>query len=173
MAANATQIALFPGFAHSDVDVGDGITIHCAHGGSGPPLLLHPRLSADACDLAQGRAALAQDYSVVCPDLRGYGDSSKPAGVAGSLELLEARDGTRPGAADAIVRIRALRRRRTRSRRTGRASDGARSSRRRDAALRARHLADAHDVRADDDGVRACLLPLVLPDPARAAIRRR
>jgi hypothetical protein len=38
MTANATLIELFPGFAHSTVPVGDGISIHCAHGGSGPPL---------------------------------------------------------------------------------------------------------------------------------------
>ena len=82
MGANATQLQLFPGFAHSDVDVGDGITIHCAHGGNGPPLLLihgYPQTHAIWHKVA-GR--LAQHYSVVCPDLRGYGDSSKPAGVA-------------------------------------------------------------------------------------------
>ena len=82
MGANATQIQLFPGFAHSNVDVGDGITIHCTHGGNGPPLLLihgYPQTHAIWHKVA-GR--LAQDYSVVCPDLRGYGDSSKPAGLA-------------------------------------------------------------------------------------------
>ena len=90
MGANATQLQLFPGFAHSDVNVsasadvndGDGITIHCAHGGNGPPLLLihgYPQTHAIWHKVA-GR--LAQDYSVVCPDLRGYGDSSKPVGLA-------------------------------------------------------------------------------------------
>ena len=36
----------------------------------------------------------------------------------------------------------------------------------------ARHRADARDVRADDRGLRARLLALVLPDPARAACPR-
>ena len=40
MGATAAQIELFPGFAHSTVAVGGDISIHCAHGGSGPPLLL-------------------------------------------------------------------------------------------------------------------------------------
>jgi haloacetate dehalogenase len=43
MGANAIGIELFPGFAHSTVPVGNAgedITIHCAHGGNGPPLLL-------------------------------------------------------------------------------------------------------------------------------------
>ena len=82
MGANATQLQLFPGYAHSNVDVGDGIAIHCAHGGNGPPLLLihgYPQTHAIWHKVA---ARLAQDYSVVCPDLRGYGDSSKPAGLA-------------------------------------------------------------------------------------------
>jgi len=48
------------------------------HGGSGPPVLLlhgHPRTHT-----TWHRAAplLAQDHTVVCPDLRGYGESSKP-----------------------------------------------------------------------------------------------
>ncbi len=48
------------------------------HGGSGPPLLLlhgHPQTYVMWHLLAP---RLAQDFTVVCPDLRGYGDSSKP-----------------------------------------------------------------------------------------------
>ena len=79
--ANPAQVRLFPGFAHSSIDVGDGIKIHCAHGGSGPPLLLihgYPQTHAIWHKIAQ---PLAQRHTVVCPDLRGYGDSSKPAGL--------------------------------------------------------------------------------------------
>ena len=85
MGSNATQIELFPGFAHSTVPVsaeGHDIAIHCAHGGSGPPLLLlhgYPQTHAIWHKIAP---TLAQRYTVVCADLRGYGDSSKPAGGA-------------------------------------------------------------------------------------------
>jgi len=82
MGVNATQVELFPGFAHSTVDVGDGISIHCAHGGSGPPLLLlhgYPQTHAIWHKVAP---RLAEHFSVVCADLRGYGDSSKPPGLA-------------------------------------------------------------------------------------------
>ena len=81
MAANTTQIELFPGFAHSTVAVGDGISIHCAHGGRGPPVLLlhgYPQTHAIWHKIA---GALAERHTVVAADLRGYGDSSKPAGL--------------------------------------------------------------------------------------------
>ncbi|MEO6436452.1 MAG: alpha/beta hydrolase [Tepidisphaeraceae bacterium] len=83
MGANAAQIELFPGFAHSTVPVGEAdekISIHCAHGGSGPPLLLlhgYPQTHVIWHKVAQ---RLAESHTVICADLRGYGDSSKPAG---------------------------------------------------------------------------------------------
>ena len=49
------------------------------HGGSGPPVLLlhgHPRTHATWSKVAP---ILAKSYTVVCPDLRGFGQSSKPA----------------------------------------------------------------------------------------------
>ena len=52
-------------------------------GGDGPPLLLlhgYPQTHAMWHKVAP---ALARDYTVVCADLRGYGDSSKPRGVPG------------------------------------------------------------------------------------------
>jgi haloacetate dehalogenase len=70
--------SLFPGFAVRDVDV-SGARIHCVVGGSGPPLLLlhgYPQTHAMWHGVAP---ALARDFTVVCADLRGYGDSSKPA----------------------------------------------------------------------------------------------
>jgi haloacetate dehalogenase len=48
------------------------------HGGSGPPLLLlhgHPRTHTTWHRVAP---LLAGGFTVVCPDLRGYGESSKP-----------------------------------------------------------------------------------------------
>jgi haloacetate dehalogenase len=84
MGVNTAQIELFPGFSHSTIpvgDAGDDIVIHCAHGGDGPPLLLlhgYPQTHVIWHKVAQ---QLAESYTVVCADLRGYGDSSKPAGL--------------------------------------------------------------------------------------------
>lgn len=55
-----------------------GADIHLAHGGEGPPLLLlhgYPQTHAMWHRVAP---ALARNFHVICPDLRGYGDSSKP-----------------------------------------------------------------------------------------------
>ncbi len=72
---------LFPGFEPRSVDVGEQIRIHAFVGGSGPPLLLlhgHPQTLAIWHKVAP---ALAERFTVVAADLRGYGDSSKPAGA--------------------------------------------------------------------------------------------
>jgi haloacetate dehalogenase len=68
---------LFEGFELSFVDTGEA-TIRVRHGGSGPPLLLlhgHPQTHAMWNFVAPG---LAEDFTVVAADLRGYGESSKP-----------------------------------------------------------------------------------------------
>ena len=72
---------LIEGFEARDFDAG-GVTIHYAVGGSGPPLLLlhgYPQTHAMWWKLAP---RLAGRFTVVAADLRGYGDSSKPAGLA-------------------------------------------------------------------------------------------
>lgn len=59
----------------------NGVTINLQHGGEGPPmLLLHgfPQTHVIWHKLAD---RLAQHYTLVMPDLRGYGDSSKPKGA--------------------------------------------------------------------------------------------
>jgi haloacetate dehalogenase len=58
-----------------------GATINLVSAGEGPPLLLlhgYPQTHAMWHKVAP---ELARDYTVVCPDLRGYGDSSKPKGL--------------------------------------------------------------------------------------------
>jgi haloacetate dehalogenase len=58
----------------------NGTTIHGVRAGSGPPLLLlhgYPQTHVIWHRIAP---ALAQDFTVVATDLRGYGDSGKPAG---------------------------------------------------------------------------------------------
>jgi haloacetate dehalogenase len=67
----------FETFDTVDVDV-EGVQVHARVGGSGPPvLLLHgfPQTHAMWHTVA-GRLAAA--YTVVAPDLRGYGDSARP-----------------------------------------------------------------------------------------------
>jgi haloacetate dehalogenase len=59
------------------VDVGEAV-LRVRRGGSGPPVLLlhgHPRTHATWHRVAP---LLVGDLTVVCPDLRGYGGSSKP-----------------------------------------------------------------------------------------------
>lgn len=70
---------MFEGFDHFDIEVGD-VCIHGCRGGAGPALLLlhgHPQTHVIWHRLA---GPLAEHYTVVATDLRGYGDSSKPAG---------------------------------------------------------------------------------------------
>ena len=55
-----------------------GADINLVHGGSGSPLLLlhgYPQTHVIWHEIAP---RLAQNFHVICPDLRGYGDSSKP-----------------------------------------------------------------------------------------------
>lgn len=69
--------ALFPGFAVRDVAT-SGATIRVRTGGQGPALLLlhgYPQSNAMWHRVAP---RLARRFTVVCADLRGYGDSSKP-----------------------------------------------------------------------------------------------
>jgi haloacetate dehalogenase len=73
-------MTLFPGFQTRRVRT-SGATIHLEWGGNGPPVLLlhgYPETHAMWHKIAP---ALSRDYTVVCADLRGYGDSSKPKGL--------------------------------------------------------------------------------------------
>jgi haloacetate dehalogenase len=69
----------FPGFTGKRIAT-SGADINLVTGGSGPPLLLlhgYPQTHAMWHRVAP---RLAQHYTVVATDLRGYGDSGKPAG---------------------------------------------------------------------------------------------
>ena len=68
---------MFEGFASLRFSH-DGVELQARCGGRGPPLLLlhgHPQTSTMWHKVAP---ALAARFTVVCPDLRGYGDSGKP-----------------------------------------------------------------------------------------------
>jgi haloacetate dehalogenase len=73
-------VTLFPGFARKRIRA-SGAAINLATRGEGPPLLLlhgYPETHAMWHKMAP---ELARDYTVVCADLRGYGESSKPKGL--------------------------------------------------------------------------------------------
>ncbi|HWX01826.1 alpha/beta hydrolase [Collimonas sp.] len=72
---------MFPGFEHGVAEV-NGTQIKYIRGGSGPALLLlhgHPQTHVIWHKVAQ---QLAGRFTVIAADLRGYGDSGKPAGLA-------------------------------------------------------------------------------------------
>nr|Q1JU72.1 RecName: Full=Fluoroacetate dehalogenase [Burkholderia sp.]1Y37_A Chain A, Fluoroacetate Dehalogenase [Burkholderia sp. FA1]1Y37_B Chain B, Fluoroacetate Dehalogenase [Burkholderia sp. FA1]BAE94252.1 fluoroacetate dehalogenase [Burkholderia sp. FA1] len=71
---------MFEGFERRLVDVGD-VTINCVVGGSGPALLLLHGFPQNLHMWARVAPLLANEYTVVCADLRGYGGSSKPVGA--------------------------------------------------------------------------------------------
>lgn len=69
---------LLENFQTATINTGEA-EIYVCYGGAGPPLLLlhgHPQTHVMWHLLAP---RLAKDYTVIMPDLRGYGDSSKPA----------------------------------------------------------------------------------------------
>jgi haloacetate dehalogenase len=74
------SVAFFEGFRLDKIPVADGV-LRVRYGGSGPPLLLHgnPQTHAMWHKVAP---ALAERFTVVCPDLRGYGQSLKPPATA-------------------------------------------------------------------------------------------
>ena len=77
-----TTLSLFPGFERRRIKT-SGAMINLVIGGDGPPLLLlhgNPQTHVMWHKVAP---SLARDYTVVCADLRGYGDSSKPRGLPG------------------------------------------------------------------------------------------
>lgn len=85
MTTSPMTTSLFPGFTPHRVPTPDGHHIHTLVGGTGPALLLlhgHPQTSAIWHKLAP---VLAQHFTLVLADLRGYGDSAKPAGDAEHL----------------------------------------------------------------------------------------
>jgi haloacetate dehalogenase len=93
---------LFPGFESRRI-AGAGAGINLRIGGSGPPLLLlhgYPQMHAMWHRIAP---QLAERYTVVCPDLRGYGDSDKPEGGSRHVDYSK-----RAMAADQVAVMRAL-----------------------------------------------------------------
>ena len=65
-------------FAHHMAVVNNGVQIHYVIGGHGNPLVLLHGWPATWYEWIHVMPALSKNYTVIVPDLRGLGDSSKP-----------------------------------------------------------------------------------------------
>lgn len=81
----------------------DGVEIFVAMAGDGPPLVLLHGYPETHLMWHKVAPQLARRFRVVCPDLRGYGDSAKPAGSADHANYSK-----RAMAADVLGVMRAL-----------------------------------------------------------------
>lgn len=68
-----------PGLTTQRVAVADDVTLHAAVGGSGTPVVLLHGFPQTHLMWRRVAPDLATDHTVICPDLRGYGASDKPA----------------------------------------------------------------------------------------------
>ena len=67
------------GFTRTEIKT-SGARIVTLHGGSGPPLLLMHGNPFTHASWHKFAPRLAEEFTIVCTDLRGYGDSEKPPG---------------------------------------------------------------------------------------------
>jgi haloacetate dehalogenase len=77
--------AKITGFTRRRVTVADGVALNVAVGGSGSPVVLLHGFPQTHLMWRHVAADLAADHTVICPDLRGYGDSDKPADTDGQV----------------------------------------------------------------------------------------
>ncbi|MGS2618205.1 alpha/beta fold hydrolase [Micromonospora sp. LZ34] len=90
------------GFDYRRVTVADGVALNVAVAGSGSPIVLLHGFPQTHLMWRHVAADLAADHTVICPDLRGYGDSDKPADTDGTAYA------KRTMAADIVALARAL-----------------------------------------------------------------
>ena len=91
-----------PGFQAIDIEA-DGVSIHAAIGGAGPPLLLLHGYPQTHFMWRHVATAAAKHFTVVMADLTGYGASDKPPGGEGG-----ARYAKRSMAADQVAAMATL-----------------------------------------------------------------
>lgn len=72
---------IIPGFETRPIGVADGIELNAAVGGDGPALVLLHGFPQTHLMWRHVAPILAEHHTVICPDLRGYGVSSKPEAV--------------------------------------------------------------------------------------------
>jgi haloacetate dehalogenase len=70
---------VIPGFEYRRVPVADGVSLNVAVGGAGSPVVLLHGFPQTHLMWRYLAPDLARDHTVICPDLRGYGASDKPA----------------------------------------------------------------------------------------------
>ncbi|MEV4522492.1 alpha/beta fold hydrolase [Micromonospora tulbaghiae] len=90
------------GFDYQRVPVAEGVTLNAAVGGSGSPVVLLHGFPQTHLMWRHVAADLAGEHTVICPDLRGYGASDKPAAAT------EDTYSKRTMAADVVAVARAL-----------------------------------------------------------------
>lgn len=68
-----------PDFRYQKIPVADGVALNVATAGTGSPIVLLHGFPQTHLMWRHVAADLAADHTVICPDLRGYGDSDKPS----------------------------------------------------------------------------------------------
>ena len=90
------------GFDCQRIPVADGVSVNVAIAGTGTPIVLLHGFPQTHLMWRHVAADLAADHTVICPDLRGYGASDKPAETDGTTYS------KRTMAADIVTLARAL-----------------------------------------------------------------
>jgi haloacetate dehalogenase len=90
------------GFDYQRIPVADGVSVNVAIAGTGSPIVLLHGFPQTHLMWRHVAADLAADHTVICPDLRGYGASDKPAEADGTTYS------KRTMAADIVTLARAL-----------------------------------------------------------------
>ncbi|MEW5630118.1 alpha/beta hydrolase [Streptomyces hydrogenans] len=101
MSATSASPLDIPGFTEQRISVDEGVSLSAAVGGSGSPVVLLHGFPQTRLMWRHVAADLAAEHTVICPDLRGYGASDKPAEVGPDTysKRIMARDVVRLAAA--------------------------------------------------------------------------
>lgn len=102
MVGDGSVMSGIAGFEDQRVVVADGVALNVAVGGTGEPIVLLHGFPQTHLMWRHVAVELAQDHTVICPDLRGYGDSDKP------VEAGEDTYSKRTMAADTVAVAKAL-----------------------------------------------------------------
>jgi haloacetate dehalogenase len=97
-----TMAPAIAGFDYQRVPVADGVSLNAAVAGTGRPIVLLHGFPQTHLMWRHVAADLVADHTVICPDLRGYGASGKPAETDGTAYA------KRTMAADIVALARAL-----------------------------------------------------------------